>query len=213
VKNDDFQEEPDVVVTDGTVTTGIEITQFHLVDGKRADSEPQQALRRRGVVQEAQKLYRAEGGKAVELTFSFRYISADRRKALPAVLAAFAKRIEGKIGETIILEFEAAPKEVGFVWNAGEYENPQWKAQQVHSPALMLKGRLEEIIRGKEKKVPAYQECDAYWLLIVVEFFDPAQDQEIRIDDPRVHSDVFDRIIIYKTVENRILTVKRATAD
>ncbi len=208
VRNGDEQEKPDTIIVDPAWTTGIEITEFHLVDGGRPESEKQQALRRAGVVKEAQGLYLADGGKNMEFTFGFRYISAGRRRKLPSELFAFAKRIENSVSETIWLEGNAAPEEVAFAWNSGEYQNAIWKAQQVHEGSLTSKNKLIEIVRRKEEKAKGYQKCDAYWLLICVNFFDPAQDQEIRIDDPHVHSEVFDKIFMFKSVFNHIVTVK-----
>jgi hypothetical protein len=85
---------PDTIVL-GPRKIGIEITGLDLVDGSDDDGERQQALRRNGVVEEAQKLYSADGGKPVELTFGFDLISRERRKILPRELAAFAKHIRG----------------------------------------------------------------------------------------------------------------------
>jgi hypothetical protein len=200
-------DKPDTVIF-GPRKIGIEITGFDLVEGGRSESERQQKLRRDGVTEEAQKLYIANGGRAIELTFGFRCIAPERRKELPTELAVFAKRIETKIGETIILEFNAAPSEVGFAWNAGEYNNARWKAQQVHAVGLMDKSRLEQIIRDKELKARSYESCDACWLLVFVNFFDPAQDQEIRIDDPRIHSTVFEKIFVFRTVFNHVVEVQ-----
>jgi hypothetical protein len=200
-------DKPDTIIL-GPRKVGIEITGFDLVDGGRPDSERQQTLRRNGVTEEAQKLYLAAGGKAIELTFGFHQITPQRRKVLPAELAAFGKRVENKISETIILEFDAAPKEVGFAWNAGEYNDATWKAQQVHRVGLMDKNHLERIIREKEMKARSYEQCDAYWLLIFVNFFDPAQDQEIGIADPCIRSTVFEKIFVFKTVFNRVVEVQ-----
>jgi hypothetical protein len=165
-------------------------------------------LRRNGVVEEAQRLYQSNGGRPVELTFGFDRISQQRRKALPRELAAFARRIEYKVSQTIILELDDAPEEVKFAWNAGQYQNPTWQAQQVYRVGLMDKDRLELIIREKETKVRAYEPCDAYWLLIFVNFFNPAQEQEVRIDDPEVRSAAFEKIIVFKSVFNHIVEVQ-----
>jgi hypothetical protein len=200
-------DKPDTIIL-GPRKVGIEITGFDLVDGGRPDSERQQKLRRDGVTEEAQKLYLADGGKAIELTFGFRQITPKRRKELPTELAAFGKQIENRISETSLSEFDAAPKEIGFAWNAGEYDNATWKSQQVHSVSLMDKGHLERIIREKEMKARSYEPCDAYWLLIFVNFFDPAQEQEIRIDDPCIGSKVFEKIFVFKTVFNHIVEVQ-----
>lgn len=60
--------------------------------------------------------------------------------------------------------------------------------------------KLWEIIREKEGKLREYQPCDAYWLLIIMDFFDNAQDQEIPKDALKdVSSQVFEKIILYKT--------------
>ena len=58
----------------------------------------------------------------------------------------------------------------------------KWALTQGHSFGLMSKPRLEEIVREKEEKARSYAPCDAYWLLIIVEFIDPAQEQEIRAE-------------------------------
>ena len=48
---------------------------------------------------------------------------------------------------------------------------------------LMSEAALEAIVREKEAKAAEYNPCGAYWLLVVVDWIDPAQEQEIRIDD------------------------------
>jgi hypothetical protein len=57
---------------------------------------------------------------------------------------------------------------------------------QLHGFGLMSHERLTKIIREKEAKARQYVRCDAYWLLIVVDFLDSAQEQEIRIDGFRL---------------------------
>ena len=65
-----------------------------------------------------------------------------------------------------------------------------------------------EIIREKETKAQQYSSCDAYWLLIVVDFIDAAQEQEIRLDGGVViASDVFEKILIYKPDFEHIVEV------
>jgi hypothetical protein len=74
----------------------------------------------------------------------------------------------------------------------------KWGIAQVHSHGLLSLKRLTEIVREKETKAQRYRPCDAYWLLVVVDWMDPAQEQEIRVDGLSIHSDVFERVIIYK---------------
>lgn len=74
----------------------------------------------------------------------------------------------------------------------------KWQVMQTHGLDLMAVERLRKILREKEEKAQQYRPCDAYWLLVVVDWMDPAQDQEIRVDGISIRSDVFERVIIYK---------------
>ncbi len=67
---------------------------------------------------------------------------------------------------------------------------------------------LEAIVREKETKSNEYEQCDAYWLLVVVDGMDAAQEQEIRIDDPYVTSSVFEKIIIYEPLFGHVVEAK-----
>jgi len=58
---------------------------------------------------------------------------------------------------------------------------------------------LSKVVREKEAKSSAYRPCDAYWLVAVIDFMDRAQDQEIAIEGLRVASEVFEKILVYKT--------------
>jgi len=69
--------------------------------------------------------------------------------------------------------------------------------------------KLREIVRSKEDKSKAYKPCHAYWLVVVVDFMDSAQDQEIRIDHfEKIDSLVFERIIVYKTNFGHVFEAK-----
>jgi hypothetical protein len=72
---------------------------------------------------------------------------------------------------------------------------------------LMSAEGLEEIVREKESKAAEYVPCDAYWLLIIIDWRDNAQDQEISAQDVKIASDVFERIIVYKPVFEDIAEV------
>src|SRR5665213_2317088 len=83
----------------------------------------------------------------------------------------------------------------------------EWGLTQVHSPGLMCVHRLEDILRAKAVKARDYALCNACWLLVIVEFIDPAQEQEIRVDGITLHSDVFERVIVYKPRFEHILEI------
>lgn len=64
-----------------------------------------------------------------------------------------------------------------------------------------------DVLRVKEKRSEQYIPCDAYWLLVVVDFINSAQDQEIRVDNIKLQSNVFEKIIIYKTAFEHLVEV------
>jgi len=66
---------------------------------------------------------------------------------------------------------------------------------------------LEKIVREKESKAAEYLPCDAYWLLIIVDWMDNAQEQEISVQSVKIASNVFERIIVYKPDFDDILEV------
>jgi hypothetical protein len=61
---------------------------------------------------------------------------------------------------------------------------------------MMSTQRLAEIVQEKENKARAYASCDAYWLLVIINFIDPAQEQEIRREEGlAIASGVFQKVI------------------
>jgi hypothetical protein len=74
---------------------------------------------------------------------------------------------------------------------------------------MMSRDRLLDIVKAKEVLSANYKPCDAYWLLVVVDFIDAAQDQEIRVDgfDP-ITSNIFEKVIVYKTGFGHIFEAK-----
>ena len=73
----------------------------------------------------------------------------------------------------------------------------------------MSRDMLIEIVRDKETLSRKYKECDAYWLLVVVDFTNRAQDQEIQIGCfEKIQSEIFEKIIVYKTLFGHVLEAK-----
>jgi len=69
--------------------------------------------------------------------------------------------------------------------------------------------KLRAIVSDKEAQSKSYQRCDAYWLVVVVDFIDPAQDQEIQIDGfEKIASTVFEKVIVYKTHFGHVFEAK-----
>jgi hypothetical protein len=196
-----YGDKPDVLVR-GDRTIGIEVTNFYLEQGSAKASEQRQRLRRKEIIAQAHNLYRAARGKSIELTVQFnptKPITSASKKTLPKRLAEFAARIDTQpSGPFYGDSFQQIP-EITSIWlNSEERDDARWRLTQVHSVEVMSAAGLQAIISEKESKAAAYAPCDAYWLLIVVDWTDSAQDQEITVERVKVASDVFEKIIVYK---------------
>jgi hypothetical protein len=105
--------------------------------------------------------------------------------------------------------FRDTTPEVWSIWvNSRRYSNAKWRLLGTHRPKLMAVEALEAIVREKETKLSEYEQCDAYWLLVVADGMDAAQEQEIRIDDPHVISNVFEKILIYDPLFGHVVEAK-----
>lgn len=206
----EYTDRPDFILH-GVRKIGIEITNFFKEDGGLPESEQRQREARDEVVSGAQRLYLENGGRGITLIVSFDEGSpiGERRQALAERIATLASQIDGRqtgqIGNDL---FEAVP-ELSFVYLIAEdTEHSQWRAQQRYEGSLLSRDKLLAVVETKERKARCYQRCDAYWLVVVVDFMDPAQDQEIRLDGfQKIDSIVFERVLVYKTVFHHILTV------
>lgn len=211
-----YGDKPDVILhLDRKI--GVEITNFYLRPGHDGASEQRQRVRREDVITQARNRYRDDGGRGFELTIQFnpkRPIGSKRSAALIAELADLAKRIEDHpTGPVSPVLFERSP-ELLTVWlNAQEYLDATWRVVQVYPLDFVSTLALSRIIRDKEAKAKRYLPCDAYWLLIVVDWADPAQDQEIAVGELALSSSVFERIILYKPGFNEIIEVKPLPDD
>lgn len=201
-------DKPDVIL-EGKRKIGIEITNFFLENGALPESEQVQQKAREAVVSKAQRVYLANGGKRIELSFSFDKAALVRDQVkLANKIAAVAKNIDGlKTGSIRKDIFKDIP-ELSFVYlNTKEYEDPKWRVVQCYSGQLMSMENLRAILSTKEAQSKCYQHCDAYWLIVVVDFTDRAQDQEIQINGfEKIASTVFEKVIVYKTHFGHVLS-------
>jgi len=155
-----YADKPDVLVK-GTRTTGIEITNFYLEPGGEEGSEQRQRPRRYEVVSEAHRLYRAAGGKGIELTIEFNSaepITSASKKTLPQQIAAFAASVETQpSGPFYANSFPDMP-EITSIWlNSKEWPDATWiRPGQVHSYEEMSAARLQAIVTEKESKATNY---------------------------------------------------------
>jgi len=208
----DYGDKPDVILhLDRKI--GVEITNLYVRPGSDDASEQRQRERRTKVVAAAQNHYRQMGERDFELTIQFNAkspIRSRRMAALTTELADLASRIErhskrhskGPIDPEV---FGTSPELLTVYLNAREYPDPRWPIAQVYTLDFISPQTLTEILREKEAKTLEYRPCDAYWLLIVVDWVDCAQDQEITVNASMLTSQIFERVMLYKPDLNEIV--------
>lgn len=205
-----YRDKPDVIL-EGKRSIGIEITNFYLEKCDSPKSEQAQRKLREIVVSGAQRTYQLSNGKKIEITFGFDKANPiTDHKTLTKKIASLARHIETWKTGTIRKDVFKGMPELSFVYlNAKEYEDARWRVVQVYDVPIMSRDRLINIIRDKEACSRKYDICDTYWLLVVVDFIDPAQDQEIQLDNfEKIQSEIFEKIIVYKTIFGHVLEAK-----
>jgi hypothetical protein len=196
-----YGDKPDVVI-DGTRKIGIEITNLYLADGDDPDSEQVQGRHRDSVLQRAQTLHREAGGRAIELHFAFDFEKPIRKiEPLANAIAELGHRIEnGPSGNIPDDTFEHIPELSWAYWNGREYPDARWRVTQSYATPLLSLPRIEKAIADKTELVKKYRVCDTYWLLMVVNFWNPASDQDVSWPEGEaVHAGAFERILLYRT--------------
>jgi len=194
-----YGDRPDVIIK-GKERIGIEITNFYREEGNLLESEQAQGNFRKKIVFRAQKIYQNDGGRNINISFGFDKNNPIRDTKLRSNLVDLAKRIENQPEGEISRDMFKTIPELDFVHLSKEVQGLKWQVCQVYRGSKMLRKRLLEIVCGKEKKVSGYQKCDAYWLLVVIDFFDRAQDQEILFDGfDKIETDIFEKVIVYRT--------------
>ena len=202
-----YADAPDVIL-ENTKRIGIEITNFFLEEGSLPESEQVQRKLREIVITTAQESYQSKNGKKFELSFGFNKANPIRdQKNLVKNIVQFAESIENNgSGRVLTKYFEMIP-ELSFVYrNTNEYPDAKWRIVQVYDVPIISRDRLIAIIRTKEQRAKKYENCDEYWLLVVVDSVNPAQEQEIRAENfEKIQTNVFKKVIVYKPFFNHIL--------
>ncbi|MBB4196296.1 hypothetical protein CCR94_05580 [Rhodoblastus sphagnicola] len=205
-----YSDKPDVFLK-GDRTIGIEITNFYVRPNEAEGSEQTQRPLRDAIISKAHKLYRKAGGKEIILSIAFDpeiRITKDRCKVLPQILANFATQIDTQPEGQIDTDSYPEMPELNWIHTSGrEFQNGNFELVQSYSVPIMPVARLNDIVTEKEGKAADYHKCDAYWLLIVVDFWNPAQDQEITTQPIKLASKVFEKIILFKTCHRQIVEI------
>ena len=209
-----FRDKPDIIYH-GAKKIGIEITNFFKEDGGCPGSEQIQRDVRKKVVKRAEEIYLKNGRKGTSLILSFDKASPIgdqlQQQKLAERIATLAKQIDGRqtgpIGKDV---FTDDIPELSFVYLfSEEYPKSSWEVRQVYDGSVLSRNKLLKIVRAKESKIRQYEPCESYWLLVVVDFIDPAQDQEIRLNSfQKINSTAFERVLVYKTCFHHVLEAK-----
>ena len=210
-----FTDKPDVIIR-GSQTLGIEIANLYILSGSEASCEQVQNRRRLQTLDRAQILYRASGGRNIELRVDFdpQHPILDIEN-LAKKLADVAHLAESTVSDQVDPQLLTQIPQVRFLYfNTIEYVDAMWRLVQCHSIPSLSIDHLRLIVSEKKKKLQSYQKCDTYWLLLVVDMMNPAQEQSI--DWPSgetIDESGFERVLIYKTHFSEVVQIPQSKAD
>ncbi|MFM0157754.1 hypothetical protein [Paraburkholderia sediminicola] len=201
-------DKPDVLIH-GDRTLGIELTTLYIVDGQDAASEQRQTKPREHVVARAQELHVEAGGRPIELAIGFdpRFPITDVEGLARSIaeVAAYVQR--GEPGQVEEATYDQLCY-LNFIYFSGEWANPRWFVQQSYSVPILQVNRVREVVADKIEKAKEYRPCDAYWLVITVDFWDPAQDQDIEWPTGQiVDCGPFERVFLHKPAYRRVIEI------
>jgi hypothetical protein len=210
----EYGDKPDVVIH-GDRKIGIEIARIYKVDGRDPRSEQLQRGDRQKVIERAERNFLSLGGRKIELNIGFDHnypIARNRINQIASDLTKFALEISPE-QDSCVRNFplEETP-EIGFLYHSGiEYPNSRWCVQQSYDVPTLSVDRVKALVEEKNEKISGYIECDAHWLLLIVDFWDPAQDQDISWPaGESVGRTCFERILIYKTMFTKVVEVSQS---
>lgn len=201
---------PDVVIN-GDRKLGIELTSLHIEDGRNAASEQGQVKPRQRAVALAQEIHNNAGRRSIELAIGFDPAHTIRNvEATAQAIAEVAARIQGDSPGLVDELTYSHINCLNFLYMSGEYVKPRWFVQQGYGVPMLQVSRVREVVAEKTERAKKYQLCDALWLLITVDFWNPAQDQDIEWPvEERIDCGPFERILLYKPVYRRVVEIPR----
>lgn len=208
----EYTDKPDVIIR-GNRMMGVEVARLFRKPGDDVASEQSQRKWRLRVLARAQALHRAAGGQPIEISVDFEPSQAILNvEAVAGQLADLALRIEQWPSGPVDPELFRYIPQVRYVYkNAELYLDPQWRPAQSYRGANLNSERVREMVRQKDRKALEYQACDAYWLLLVVDFMDRAQDQELSWPEEAVlEGSLFERIFLYKPQFAQVVEVPQS---
>lgn len=196
-----YADKPDVVI-EGARRVGFEIASLYLEHGSNPASEQVQRPRREDALKRAQAAHVAAGRKNFELhvAFAAKYPITDV-KSVSAALVSVASRIVDDQASGFLMrsEFKETPEIADVYLNPTVYLDSRWRTSQVFTVPGLVVSMVREIVAQKDALLFQYAPCDEYRLLLVVDFMDSAQDQELHWPDnePAVKT-AFAEVVIFK---------------
>jgi hypothetical protein len=204
-----YSDRPDVVI-EGAHKIGIEITNLYLEGGDKPESEQVQGRRRIQVLRRAQEMFIAAGGPKTELSIGFNpSFPILETETLANALASLAQQMIGQPTQQVArMRYKHVPQ-LSFIYHNGrEYPDATWRLVQSFNVPLLCIDRLQAVVSDKSAKVSKYQPCDCYWLLVVVDFMDPAQDQHLTWPPGNVlRGSAYGKVFLYKPQFREVIEV------
>jgi hypothetical protein len=210
-----YTDKPDVIIK-GAQTIGIEIANLYISDGADPASEQVQRGRRENVRKRAQLIHQENGGRSIELSIDFEPNEPILQiepvaQAIASLAMSVQNQPSGQLNRSLLNHIP----EVRFIYcNSDEYPDAQWRSVQCFNVPLLSATRLQQLVAEKSDKRSGYQKCDVYWLLLIVDFMDSAQDQQLDwpSNSPMVCS-AFEKVLVYKPQFNEVLNVPLLVSD
>lgn len=207
--NVEYTDRPDVILN-GPIRIGIEITNLYLESGDKPDSEQIQRRRRIMVLKRAQELFVAAGGPKTELSVGFNpSFPINKVEPVSVALSNLGQKMIGQPTQQVAKHDYKHIPELSFIYhNNITYTNAKWRLVQGFFVPVLNADRLQAIVNEKTAKASKYQPCDCYWLLVVVDFMDPAQDQNLVWPSGNtLLGGAFEKVFLYKPQFQEILEV------
>lgn len=200
-------DKPDLILKHGssdTIVLGIEQTRFYIESGSLSSSEQVQFKWRTDVLEKTEAEYKRLTSGKLRLCVGFRKEFPIRSVGeVVKKLVSLATEIEPTdLGQLSSEKISSIP-EVEFIYAQWNVEAP-WLLTQVHSVQFTSKNRLQSLLDEKDRQANGYRACSTLWLLVVIDCFDSAQDQEIDDKIDVLESDNFSKVILFKTVYNQV---------
>ena len=207
---------PDLIADSQHGTIGIELSHVYQKNGTDPKALQNQLPLRKLLIHEANKIFMEKFGVCDrDVHFGFGRDGAIQgsrpRQKLAKELACFVQEniVNEEFGQLIWLDSELLEGCSVFI-SSKTYEDAKWQECSVHETPVMDFDVLKNKISQKNKKLRHYIPCDQHWLLLVIDFWDSAQDQQLpRAGWPALASTGFDKILIFKTVENECLELQQ----